>query len=217
MCSCCAVLYPHSQLNTASVKDAVYHDTVQGQFICRKCSEFVPSSDYPHCSYARYKNKLEISLIPDVLQLGFMEQRAITLSHVYMSIIVVRGHQAALKGQVVHFHVDSDITVKDLLPFPRCYEYLAVVQEKPLKNNEIRTTVTYAFSPIQVLKALQFLQQENHLYAKKKIMSMKEIQEMFQCRNENIVSIRIIDSYAYNNATTMSPVISSVDSLSGPK
>jgi hypothetical protein len=46
---------------------------------------------------------------------------------------------------------------------------------------------------------------------------MKEIQEMFQCRNENIVSIRIIDSYAYNNATTMSPVISSVDSLSGPK
>jgi hypothetical protein len=217
MCSCCAVLHPHSQLVIASAKHALYHDTVKGELICRKCSRFEPSNDYSHCLYARYKNKLEILSVPEVLQLGFMEQRAITLSHVYMSIIAIRGHQAALKGQVVHFHVDSAVTVEEILPFPRCYEYLAVVQEKPSKNNEIRTTVAYAFSPIQVLKALHVLQQENHLYAEKKIMSMKEIEDMFQCRNENIVPIRIIDRYAYNNATTVSPVVNSVESLSGPK
>jgi len=134
-----------------------------------------------------------------------------------MSVILVRGHQAALRGQVVHFHVNTDILVGDLLPFPRCYEFLAVVQEKPPKNNTISTTVTYSFSPIQVLKALNYLKQHNHLYFDKKIMTIEQMQDLFKCQNENIVSIKIIDSYAYNNCTTTRPIIDSSDSLCGPK
>ncbi|CAF4183426.1 unnamed protein product, partial [Adineta steineri] len=163
------------------------------------------------------RNKLQISIIPEDLILGFMEQRAITLTHVYMSIIIIRGHQAALKGQVVHFHVDTDVTVEDLLPFPRCYEFLAVVQEKPIKNNQVTTTVTYSFSPVHVLKALFYLKQHNHLYKNKNIMKLHEIQEMFKCQPENIIPIRIIDSYAYNNSTTNSPIIEPSEILSGPK
>ena len=185
--------------------------------ICRKCIQFTPSDDFTHCPYARYKNKLEIPLLPEALKLGFMEQRAITLTHIYMSIILVRGHQAALKGQVVHFHVDTNVTVEDLLPFPRCYEFLAVVQEKPLKNNQISTTVSYSFSPIQVLKALHFLKEHNHLYYEKQLMSIEQIEEIFKCRNENITPIRIIDSYAYNNSTTIAPIINSSEILCGPK
>ncbi|CAF0877379.1 unnamed protein product [Adineta steineri] len=163
------------------------------------------------------RNKLQISIIPEDLILGFMEQRAITLTHVYMSIIIIRGHQAALKGQVVHFHVDTDVTVEDLLPFPRCYEFLAVVQEKPIKNNQVTTTVTYSFSPVHVLKALNYLKQHNHLYKNKNIMKLHETQEMFKCQPEYIIPIRIIDSYAYNNSTTNSPIIEPSEFLSNPK
>ncbi|CAF3233766.1 unnamed protein product [Rotaria sp. Silwood2] len=134
-----------------------------------------------------------------------------------MSIILIRGRQTALKGQVVHFHVDTSVIVDELLPFPRCYEFLAVVQEKPHQNNEIRTTVSYSFSPVQVLKALNYLKQYNHLYSHKKLMTIEEIQEIFKCRQEDIIPIRIIDSYAYNNATTTVPVINSPETLLGPK
>ncbi|CAF3454536.1 unnamed protein product [Rotaria sp. Silwood1] len=216
-CICCTSLYPESQFKNAVKQHELYHDVVEGQLLCRKCIEFTPSNNYPYCRFARYKNKLEITSIPENLVLGFIEQRAITLSHIYMSIILIRGRQAALKGQVVHFHVDTSVIVDDLLPFPRCYEFLAVVQEKPLKNNEIRTTVSYSFSPVQVLKALNYLKQHNHLYSDKKLMTIEEIQEIFKCRQEDIIPIRIIDSYAYNNATTIAPVINSSEPLFGPK
>jgi hypothetical protein len=146
-----------------------------------------------------------------------MEQRAITLTHIYMSIIVIRGHQSAVKGQVVHFNVDTAVTVDNLLPFPRCYEFLAVVQEKPLKNNQVHTTVSYSFSPIQVLKALIYLKQNNHLYFNKQLMSVNEIEAMFKCKQENIIGILIVDSYAYNNCTTITPSNNSSDNLFGPK
>ncbi|CAF4737637.1 unnamed protein product, partial [Rotaria sp. Silwood2] len=174
-CICCTSLYPESQFQNAAKQHELYHDVVE-----------------------------EITSIPEDLILDFIEQRAITLSHIYMSIILIRGRQTALKGQVVHFHVDTSVIVDELLPFPRCYEFLAVVQEKPHQNNEIRTTVSYSFSPVQVLKALNYLKQYNHLYSHKKLMTIEEIQEIFKCRQEDIIPIRIIDSYAYNNATTTS-------------
>jgi hypothetical protein len=109
------------------------------------------------------------------------------------------------------------VIVGDLLPFPRCYEFLAVVQEKPHTNKEIRTTVSYSFSPIQVLKALIYLKKHNHLYSKKKLMTMDEIQKMFECRKDNIIPFQIIDSYAYNNATTIAPVVNCSETLYGPQ
>ncbi|CAF3453929.1 unnamed protein product [Rotaria socialis] len=48
-------------------------------------------------------------------------------------------------------------------------------------------------------------------------MKAEEIQEMFQCREENIKPIRIIDSYAYNNATTTTPIINPPEVLYGPE
>lgn len=195
----------------------MYHDVSEMQLLCKKCFKFVPSKTHTFCPYARKKNKLEVVLIPEDLILGFIEQRAVTLTHIYMSIILIRGHQAALKGQVVHFNVDTNVTVSNLLPFPRCYEFLAVVQEKPRKNNEFRTTVSYSFSPVQVLKALKYLKQNNHLYSEKQLMTIEEINETFESREENIIPIRIIDSYAYNNCTTITPIINRSEILSGPK
>ncbi|CAF4997255.1 unnamed protein product, partial [Rotaria sp. Silwood1] len=216
-CTCCTSLYPESQLGIASREHELYHDVVQGKLLCRKCIEFKTSNNNSYCPYARYKNKLEIALAPEDLNLGFIEQRAIALTHIYMSIILIRGRQAASKGQIVHFHVDKDVIVDEILPFPRCYEFMAVVQEKPIRNNEIRTTVSYSFSPVQVLKALKYLKKHNHLYSDKKLMTMEEIEECFKCRDEDIIPIRIIDSYAYNNCTTITPIIDSLQTLCGPK
>ena len=156
---CCTSIHRESELSNALKEHELYHDIIEGELICKKCFNFKPSNDFFHCPYARLKNKLEVALVPEELKFGFMEQRAVALTHIYMSIILIRGHQAAVKGQVVHFHVDQNVIVDDLLPFPRCHEFLAVVQEKPMKNNEIHTTVTYSFSPIQVLKGLMYLKE----------------------------------------------------------
>jgi hypothetical protein len=107
-----------SQLNVASDEDQLYHDVIKGKMLCKKCIQFQPTVNYSHCPYARYTNKLEVAFLPEELKLEFMEKRAITLTHIYMSVILVRGRQAAVKGQVVHFNVDTAVVVNDLLPFP---------------------------------------------------------------------------------------------------
>ena len=111
------------------------HDVMEDDLLCKKCIRFIALEDRPHCLFVRSKNKLEINTIFDELNLGFMEQRAISLSHVRMSIILVLSRQVALQGQVVHFHVGTDVVVEQILPFPCCYEFLAVLQEKPMKND----------------------------------------------------------------------------------
>ncbi|CAF3573430.1 unnamed protein product [Rotaria socialis] len=40
---------------------------------------------------------------------------------------------------------------------------------------------------------------------------------MFECRKDNIIPIQIIDSYAYNNATTIAPVVNCSETLYGPQ
>ncbi|CAF4983443.1 unnamed protein product, partial [Rotaria socialis] len=55
-------------------------------------------------------------------------------------------------------------------------------------------------------------------YINKQVLSLEKIQEMFECRKEEIALIRIIDSYAYNNATTSAPIIlDSDEALLGPR
>ncbi|CAF5126585.1 unnamed protein product, partial [Rotaria socialis] len=71
-----------------------------------------------------------------------------------MSILIIRGHQSAMKGQVVHCQADVVDNIGDLLPFPKCYEFMAVIQQKPSDHNgEIKATVRYSVSAIQILRA----------------------------------------------------------------
>jgi hypothetical protein len=96
----------------------------------------------------------------------------------------------------------------DLLPLPKCYEFMAVVQQKPTDDaHEIRSTARYSVSAMQILKALQYLTQNHVGYQQKHVLPMEKIEEMFQCRKEDVASIRIIDSYAYNNCTISAPMI----------
>ncbi|CAF1643900.1 unnamed protein product [Adineta ricciae] len=81
-CSCCRSLNPESQFERATHKHIMQHDVKEGDLLCKKCIRFIASEDRPYCLFGRSKNKLEICTIPDELNLGFMEQRAISLSHV---------------------------------------------------------------------------------------------------------------------------------------
>jgi len=196
-----------------------YHDCVIGDKICSFCFDFIPKQKIPFCPHSRDQNMLTIPAIPDCLNLGFLEQRAVALMHCYMSIIVIRGHQSAMRGQVVHCPVDVSKNIEDLLPLPKCYEFMAVIQQKPAnENGEISCTVRYSVSAIQILTAIHYLIQNHAGYYNKKVLPLNEIKEMFQCRKEEIAPIRIIDSYAYNSCTTSAPIIANVDEgMSGPR
>ncbi len=200
--------HPQCNMRLANKQHKKLHDCNTGDLICAFCYEFLPRDKVLFCPHARMRNMMEIPATPTCLKLGFLEQRAVALMHCYMSILVIRGRQGAMKGQVVHCQADLIDNIGDLLPFPKCYEFMAVIQQKPIdNNNEIRSTVRYSVSAIQILKALLYLV-ENHIsYANKQVLSLEKIQDMFECRKEDIAPIRIIDSYAYNNCTIAAPII----------
>ncbi|CAF5009716.1 unnamed protein product, partial [Rotaria sp. Silwood1] len=199
-------------MRTAKKEHENYHDCFVGDTICSFCYDFIAKDDVPFCPHSRCRNMMEIPITPICLKLGFLEQRAIALMHCYMSILIVRGHQSAMKGQVVHCQVDVADNIGDLLPLPKCYEFMAVIQQKPTNDNdEIKSTVRYSVSAIQILHAIQYLIQHHIGYMNKQVLPVEKIEEMFQCRKEDVAPIRIIDSYAYNNSTTSAPIILDVD------
>ena len=207
-CKCCICEYPESNMRRAKKEHEKHHDCLYDDIICLFCCDFVPTNDLPFCPRSRFRNKMEIPATPVCLNLGFLEQRAVALMHCYISILIVRGHQSAMKGQVVHCQADVVENIGDLLPLPKCYEFMAVIQQKPVNDQgEITSTVRYSVSAIQILNALLYLVQHHVAYKNKQIMSLNKIEEMFKCRKEELSSIRVIDSYAYNNSTTSSPII----------
>ena len=83
-----------------------YHDCNIGDMICSFCYDFVPNDNALFCPHSRIRNMMELPIPPICLKLGFLEQRAIALMHCYMSVLIIRGHQSAMKGQVVHCQAD---------------------------------------------------------------------------------------------------------------
>ena len=200
--------HPMSIMKTAKREHEKYHDCVDNDIICQFYYDFNPTDNVHFCPHSRHRNKLEIPTVPTCLKLGFPEQIAVALMHCYMSILIIRGRSSSMKGQVVHCQIDALDNIGDLLPFPKCYEFMAVIQQKPsAKDNEIRSTVRYSVSATQILNAILYLIQNHIGYTNKQVLPLRSIEEMFQCRQENLAPIRIIDSYAYNNSTTSSPII----------
>lgn len=217
-CTCCLCEHPTSNMKFANKNHEKYHDCVINETICPSCFAFIATDNLPFCPHAHNRNLFAIATVPICLKLGFLEQRAITLTHCYMSILIIRGRQNAMKGQLVHCQADVTKNIGDLLPFPECYQFMAVVQQKPTKDhNEIRSTVRYSVSAKQILNALEYLVGHHKAYANKRVLSLDEIESMFQSKDEELAPIRIIDSYAYNNCTTSSPIILDPnDELLGP-
>ena len=211
--------HPKCNIRYAKKEHEKHHDCVIGDMICSFCYDFVSKEDIIFCPHSRFRNMLEIPVTPTCLKLGFLEQRAVALMHCYMSILIIRGRQGSMKGQVVHCPADVNGNVGDLLPLPKCYEFMAVIQQKPTSDdNEIRSTVRYSVSGIQILNALLYLIQHHTGYKNKQIQSLQKIEEMFECRKEDVDPIRIIDSYAYNNCTTSAPIIlDSNEDFLGPR
>jgi hypothetical protein len=211
--------HPQCNMKLAKQQHEKYHDCIVNEIICLSCYDFTPKYDVPFCPHSRIQNNMEILIPPECLKLGFLEQRAVALMHCYMRILIIQGSSSSMKGQVVHCQTDVLDNMGDLLPFPKCYEFMAVIQQKPTDNTkEIRSTVRYSVSAIQILNALRFLI-ENHIgYVNKQILPLEKIEEMFECRKEDISPIRIIDSYAYNNCTTSAPIIlDPAEAVHGPK
>ena len=150
--------HPECNMKLAKKQHEKYHDCISGEIICSFCYDFSPKENIPFCPHSRIQNNLQIPLIPEYLKLGFLEQRTVALLHCYMSIIIIRGRSSSMRGQVVHCQTDALDNMGDLLPFPKCYEFMAVIQQKSLeKDNEIRSTVRYSVNAIQILNAIRFL------------------------------------------------------------
>lgn len=211
--------HPRCNMRQARKEHAKYHDCSSGDMICSFCYEFVPKNNIAFCPHSRIRNMMRIGKSPSCLILGFLEQRAVALMHCYMSILIIRGSQKSIKGQVVHCPADAVENIGDLLPFPKSYEFMSVIQMKPGNDDhELRATVRYSVNAVQILTALEYLVKHHSGYRDKKILSLKGIEELFECREEDVTRIRIVDSYAYHNSTISAPVIMDADEdFTGPR
>ena len=134
--------HPKCNMRLAREEHEEYHDCCEGDMVCSFCYDFVPKEGVPFCPHSRIRNIMEIPITPKCLKLGFLEQRAVALMHCYMSILIIRGQQGSMKGQVVHCQADVADNIGDLLPLPKCYEFMAVIQQKPTNDDdEIKSTV----------------------------------------------------------------------------
>ena len=93
-------------MRVATREHESYHDCFVNDIICTFCFDFIPNSDTAFCPRSRIRNLLEIVSVPDCLKLGFLEHRAVSIMHCYVSILIIRGHQSVMKGQVVHCQAD---------------------------------------------------------------------------------------------------------------
>ena len=70
---------------------------------------------------------------------------------------------------------------------------MAVVQQKPSDDTrEIKSTVRYSVSAIQILNALQYLTQHHIEYRNKKVLPMEKIEEMLHSSELSIHTLIII-------------------------
>ncbi|CAF0931271.1 unnamed protein product, partial [Adineta steineri] len=140
-CQCCMCEHPECNMQPAKKEHEEYHDCVVDDMICLFCYDFISKENTPFCPHSHTRNMMSIPISPTCLKLGFLEQQAVALMHCYMSILIIRGHQSAMKGQVVHCQANIADNIGNLLPLPKCYEFMAVIQQKPSNdNNEIRST-----------------------------------------------------------------------------
>jgi len=106
--------HPKFNMRPAKNEHEKHHDCIAGDMICSFCYDFSPRDNIPFCPHSRFRNMLQIPITPTCLKLGFLEQRVVALMHCYMSILIIRGNQSAMKGQVVHCQADITNNIGNL-------------------------------------------------------------------------------------------------------
>ena len=150
--------------------------SVGSVWFCNKCKNALPRNKVPAASQF---NKMKVAKIPSVLLgLNTLEERLISKATVFMRMVILpRGGQRAVRGQVINFpsNVDSVISQLPRLPQGADIVYIQQPESAEGKHNDTgQKSFYHTCRYSNVMQALQWLKQHNPLYSDVTITSMNE-------------------------------------------
>ena len=160
--------------------------------LCGKCNSSLLRKEVPALAY---QNKLDPDQIPmELLNLNIMEKRLISQIHLFVTIVTLPGGQLGEKGQAIHFPIDIPKQWKNL-PIPVAESDVILVQS----NSK---TITYPVSYSKVYQALQWLQNNNHLY--------KDVLVDYKCKSIETTKQPIPDVMLESGTTQHQKIVPSI-------
>ena len=138
--------------------------------------EFVTKKKIPAVSQF---NKMKVVDIPSVLMgLNTLEQRLISKATVFMKMVILpRGGQRAVRGQVINFPSNVDSVISELPCLPNGEDIVYIQQPQSPESEDRSNGPDKAYHCCRyssVMQALQWLKQHNPLYRDVSISNISE-------------------------------------------
>ena len=183
-------------------------DSVGQLWFCNKCKKSLQQKKVPAASQF---NNMKVAKVPSALrELNTLEERLISKATVFMKMVILpRGGQRAVRGQVINFPSDVDGIVAQL-PRPPSGEDIVYVQ-RPDSTTEVECqSVEHGARYLRcrysrVMEALGWLKRNNPLYEDVIISGVTE--DMFDDKDDGNGSSEGEDAHAHSEELLESGVV----------
>ena len=141
----------------------VVNESVQGSiesvWLCNKCKSAMARKKIPAGSQFI---KMKVPEVPSVfIGLNTLEQCLISKATVFMKMVILpRGGQRAVRGQVINFPSNVDCVISELPPLPSCEDILYIQQPDSIgskPNGSVPDTIYHTCRYSNVILALKWL------------------------------------------------------------
>ena len=169
----------------AVVNESV-QESIESVWLCNKCKSAMERKKIPAGSQF---NKMKVPEVPSVfIGLNTLEQRLISKATVFMKMVILpRGGQRAVRGQVINFPSNVDCVISELPRLPSGEDILYIQQPDSIgskPNGSVPDTIYHTCRYSNVMQALKWLKQHNPLYGDITITKMSE--DMFNHKEEKV-------------------------------
>ena len=159
----------------AVVNESV-QESIESVWLCNKCKSAMERKKIPAGSQI---NKMKVPEVPSVfIGLNTLEQRLISKATVFMKMVILpRGGQRAVRGQVINFPSNVDCVISELPRLPSGEDILYIQQPDSIgskPNGSVPDTIYHTCRYSNVMQALKWLKQHNPLYGDITITKMSE-------------------------------------------
>ena len=183
-------------------------DSVGQLWFCNKCKKSLQQKKVPAASHF---NNMKVAKVPSALrELNTLEERLIAKATVFMKMVILpRGGQRAVRGQVINFPSDVDGIVSHL-PRPPSGEDIVYVQ-RPDSTTEMQSqSVEHGARYLRcrysrVMEALGWLKRNNPLYEDVIINGVTE--DMFDDEDDGNGGSEGEDAHAHSEELQESGVV----------
>ena len=189
------------------------------------CNKFKSAMERKKIPPGAQFNKMKVPEVPSVfIGLNTLEQRLISKATVLMKMVILpRGGQRAVRGQVINFPSYVDCVISELPRLSSGEDILYIQQPDSIgnrPNDSVPDTIYHTCRYSNVMQALKWLKQHNPLYGDITITKMSE--DMFHHKEEKVTDsenvnedILEMDETGIVRLDALQPVVEAVDLIQG--